>query len=1322
MTSPKHCMLLVLVLRSMFWSCLFVSTVHANSASVGVGKYTVHSLYLEEESGNDRAFSSLRDKNGYLWIATDNGLKRYDGYHLRLFKNDEYSPTSIGSNSITSLLIQDNGTLWASGGTLNEYIPETESFNVYDVSGGATIWNMFEDESGILWLGGEGFGLRGFDLNKRELVHAFFPENDGHFINAIERHGFTDSIWIASNKGLYLFNTKTHQKQRFEIPTDFDATVDNIQGLAEDDEGNLWIAAQDGLVVLNPNTRMAKQYVENHRDPNALTTNVLRSVFKDSSGQIWVGTDKHGVEKYIPRIDGFQHFPSSETNPNAFPSSSIDDICEDEEGTLWFSAAVYGLRRISAHLEKFSAFKHSEKNDSTLGFNNIFDLHEDGEGNIWIATDGGGLDKYNPKTNEFTHYKHDPDNPDSISSNSVSSLAEDANGHIWIGTWNGGVNRLDPKTGKFWHLERDTTVKDGQTLLNNNIFRIEIDKGGLLYVSAWRSGMQIYDPKKASFVTYSPIIADETSGISNVSINDFHIDASGRVWVGGYNGLEYFDPKSKTFTKVDLPGMEAILDIFQDADETLWLATSTNFLRYDTTTKEVRSYGVANGLVNDFVTSIESDDQGYLWLGTRHGINRFDPLTETFESFDESDGLAGPQFNQLSHLFARDGHMYFGGSDGLNVFSPKYLPRNSSAPQVHLTGLELSQTRVLPNETEWLDKHINLTDRLVLPYDQRDITFEFTALNFISPNKNRYQYRLKGWKDEWVEVDSRRRRVRYTNLSPGRYTFQVLGSNNEGVWSVQAKEVTLVILSAWWQAWWAKTLMAVFFLALVYAFISWRLWVIRLRQKKLERLVRKKTAELESANTRVSELNADLEKRVVRRTKELSVEIEERRSAEEQLFHMAFHDMLTGLPNRSWLNQHLTDLIECSVGGRGQFALFFLDGDRFKKVNDTHGHMIGDLLLQAATERLRKVSPEGCRVVRLGGDEFTIVIDNVNSESQLYSFAKTIIDVFEEPFLLEQNQIVFRMSIGMLICGQEYTKPDQILRDADIAMYRAKERGRGTFQMFDSKMLESTLAIAELEADLFKALPQQQFSVVFQPIIKLDSSVLAGFEVLLRWHHPERGTIPPDQFIPIAEDIGVILELGLWVFEQACKQLKQWEKDPNVDQLPSIAVNLSPLQLGQSDLIDKIDQVFDSTGANSNNIKLEITESALMENTDTVDQLLGALRERGIELAIDDFGTGYSSLSYLDKLPVQVLKVDRSFVDSLTGEGGESGSAQEIVKATISLAHNLNIEVVAEGIETKEQRDILKEYKCNYGQGFHIASPLSPADATAFLIENPVCA
>lgn len=1293
-------------------------------SQMNTDKIKVHPLYLEEEPRADLTYSSVRDKQGFLWVATDNGVKRYDGYHLRVFSTNPNDPTSIGSNAINHLMMQSTGSLWVSGTNLNQYHPETEGFTRYRVSDGLAIRVMHEDKQGLFWFGGEGFGLRCFDPVQGQVVQTFFNGSNDGFITAIIQHGSSSLIWVASSAGLYLFDTQTFKVKRFDLPLDFGVGIEAIRSMAEDQDGNVWMATQEGLLVLNPESKRVKHYTADRGKDHSLKTNTLWSVFVDSKQQVWVGTDKQGVHKYRPETDDFLHMPASASDEYSFPVASVDDIYEDDYGTLWFAVGAYGMRRVSEHLEKFSVFKHNDEDANSLGFNNILDLHEDRNGIIWIATDGGGLDRYDPKKDEFTHYKHNPDDPESISSNSVLSLAEDAEGNIWVGTWAGGLNRLNPSTGKFWRLKRDPKIKNGQTLDNNNVFRIVINKEGQLLLSLWRRGLQIYDPKTGHFESYFPLGEGSDSGVSSFSINDILPTPDGNFWIASYSGLELFFPASSTnkkakFTQSKLAINEAVYDLHLDKAGVLWLAYSAHFIRYNPHNNIAKHYTEKDGLSDNFVASIEEDSEGYLWLGTRHGLSRFNPLSEEFVTFDESDGLAGSQFNRFSHLKTKSGMMYFGGSEGLSYFDPANLPKNENAPKVHIIDFELFQKSVKPGLSPLLTKPINMTAKLELPYSQKDIAFKFTGLNYISPEKNHYRYRLKGLEDEWVEVDSSRRRVRYTNLAPGQYKFQVLGSNNEGVWNGAATEIALTILPAWWQTWWARCLYGLSALLLMYIFSFWRLRSNRSREKTLKTIVNEQTSKLKKANRDVIQLNAELEQRVEHRTRELSIEIEEHRISESKANYIAFHDDLTGLPNRAWLLKHLSQLVEGRSNKTGHFALFFIGGDRFKLINDTHGHLLGDKLLTAVSTRLSYLLPKGYHSIRLGGDEFTVVADHVESDEKVINLAEDMISAFDKPFFLEQVQIDFSVSIGVIICGREYTQSAQILRNANIAMQSAKDNGRGVYQMFDAKILKQTLDNAALRDDLKQALKRDQFHVVFQPIIIVATGALSGFEVLLRWIHPEKGFIPPDKFIVIAEELGIIFDIGLWVLEQACIQQQKWQTDLNLPILPTIAVNLSPLQLNQTDLLKKFDDVFEKTGAVREKIKFEITETALMENTETVENLLESLRESGNELAIDDFGTGYSSLSYLDKLPVQVLKIDRAFVNALF-DTLNNGGAHEIVRATISLAHNLNMRVVAEGIETQEQLKALSNYGCDYAQGYMIAKPLSSRDATEFLINSKV--
>lgn len=1289
---------------------------------------SVHNITFSGDDDSDYVRAVVRDKMGFLWLGTDNGVKRYDGYGFTRFKHDPNDPKSIGTHAINALLIDAQDVLWLAGRNLNRFNPLVETFNAYNISDNKAIWAIAEGGNELLWLGGEGFGLVGFNIVTNKVEHRFLLENvhgrNPGFIRALARD-LTDpnKMWVASSAGLLSFNMQDYSVQYHDIP--IDVGIDSIRDvLADSNQQLLWLGTREGIVVLNLETQNIDRYKYHFSDVNSLSSNDIWTLFQDSNGAIWLGTDKQGVNKYRPETNDFLRFESSTFNKLSFPLVNISDITEDARGSLWFTAGESGVRRITEGLEKFEIFKNDPTNSNSLAFDNVLDLLEDKKGYIWIATDGGGLDRFDPVTKSFKHYKHDPNNANSISSNSVISLTEADDGSIWVGTWAGGLNHLNPETGKFTHIVNNPSLPEGESLGNNNVFRLAFDQDGWLWISLWRKGLQRYNPETEEFQSYFPTGKGHETGVNNFSVNDLYFseDENNKpiIWIAGHGELERFNVESKTFTKFELKGIETIYHIFMEGENVLWLATTSGLIRYQIDTKEEIRYTDEDGMADNLVVSIEKDLDGNFWLGTRLGLNRFNPKTAEIETYNKLDGVAGSQFNRFSHLHARSGVMYFGGSQGLTSFDPRNLPANNLSPNVVLTDFEVFQKIIKPGEMDLLPRQIRYMNKIVISYEQRDVTFRFSALDFIAPGKNLYKYRLLGLNDQWTIVSGNERRARYANLAPGNYTFQVLGSNNNGVWNEQGASIKLVVMPPWWMTWWARLIALAIFSAFVYGIIYWRLFSASQRKKELEILVKNKTKEIESGNRSIRLLNADLENRVDRRTEELSREVEERRIVEAKLFHMAFHDALTGLPNRPWLIQQLELIIEKSQKINGfNFGLMFLDGDEFKKINDTHGHMMGDKLLTEAARRLESVATKGHYIARLGGDEFTVLIDRKSDEVSLAKIATAIISAFNRPFFIDNNRIVFKVSIGIVLCDENYKTPEQILRDADISMYKAKAKGSGTYQMFDQYMRDQVVELISLENDLQWALERNEFELVYQPIVCLDTGKLKGFEALLRWYNPEKGYIPPAVFIPVAEESGLILSIGLWVLREACDQLGRWIEEYDLQDPPTMSVNLSALQLSQPDLIERIDGILHESKIDSHLLKLEITESSLMENTASVNKILDALCSRGIELAIDDFGTGYSSLSYLDTLPVQVLKIDRSFVDALTNKTGHSG-AGEIVQATISLAHNLNLKVVAEGIETQDQYDILNGYGCDFGQGYLMSKPLSQSNAIAYIMQTPI--
>ncbi|MEB3881910.1 EAL domain-containing protein [Lyngbya sp. CCY1209] len=457
--------------------------------------------------------------------------------------------------------------------------------------------------------------------------------------------------------------------------------------------------------------------------------------------------------------------------------------------------------------------------------------------------------------------------------------------------------------------------------------------------------------------------------------------------------------------------------------------------------------------------------------------------------------------------------------------------------------------------------------------------------------------------------------------------------------------------------------------------------------------------EIRGAHLEVEQMNLELERRVRERTRELA-------DANQQLLHMASHDALTGLPNRVFFMERLMEALNRTQEERDrQFAVLFLDCDNFKIVNDSLGHLVGDRLMMAVAKRLKScIIPNGF-LARFEGDEFTILIDQIKDIDRAKQTAKKIHKALTKPFYITEEEIFINASIGIVLGTHDYDRPEDLLRDADTAMYQAKAKGKARYQVFDAGMHAQSLARLLLENDLRRALQRNEFILHYQPIVHLATNRIAGFEALVRWHHPTRGVVSPYEFIPATEETGLIVPLGQWIMEEACRQIRQWQEQCNGGKMPiSIGVNLSVKQFCQHDLIEQIDNILARTGLDPSSLKLEITETALIENERAALEILQQFRDRKIQLGIDDFGTGYSSLSYLHNFPIDTLKIDRSFITRLT----EQGKHTAIIQAIVSLAQNLGMTVIAEGVEIAEQVTKLKELGCEYGQGYFFSKPLAP--------------
>lgn len=1256
-------------------------------------------------------------------MASDPILLRYDAYELNSQSRKVVKNTSICG--IPYLYKDNDGTLWASDCSIHEFNSETNTFSSYEITkSNQIIHTMIDDNHGNIWLGGDEFGLKLFDKKTKKVIASYkveTPQGDSLNIYSISADFEKNALWLLTSSGIVKFDINT---KKSKIINDFNNgkyEKSHQRDISFDRKNNfLWVATVSGLIRINTNTYETKKYTASSK-PNSLTISHTTTTFLDSNNNLWVGLEKEGLCLHRSKHDDFLCLKSSFQEKNKIPAATIEDIYEDTEGSLWLAVNHYGVVRITPDLEKIKTLKDQFSNSIPNYFPNTFDAIIRDNGDIWLATDGGGINIYNYKNNSIRNIKHDPGNPNSLPANSVISMSEDEYGNIWAGFWAGGISKINPNTMDFTNYLTEHTH---QGLAGNNVFVVEADHRGGVWISIWGYGLQYFhinENRFESFINAENQTLNVNKEVVGIAFHD------NKAWIVGNAGLEYFDYSSKKF-QLALTGLEySLSSIYIDSLEKMYLGSRDGLIRFNSKNKETTRFFNKDGLVDNNVFYLTKDQNNKLWIATGNGISIFDEANGTFKSLTIKDGLVSNELSTYGEFFKVNGKIYSTGRLGVNIIDPNDLPWFTKKPKTYLYS-------VLPIKSADSESIKNMIHdkNPKIPYELNSLEFKFTSLSYIFPENNRFRYRLIGWKDEYAEVSSHERTMRFTNLNPGEYTFEVQSANSSGIWDDEGEKYTFTILLPWYSTWWAILLIIISSVSVIYFAIQFKL-AVKIRQEKeisakiekeLSQKVKEKTfqlqqntKQLEVTSHKLATLNAELESRVEQRTAELKIEINERSLAEKKLFHMAFHDSLTGLPNRQWLIKKIDNAIQESSKNKDfRFCLMFLDGDRFKQINDTHGHIVGDQLLISSAKRLADLLSGNQVVTRLGGDEFTIFCCDITSDKSMLKLAENIIEAFKLPFCIENNIINFHMSIGLVICDDKYQFVSNVLRDADIAMYRAKEVGKGNYKVFDKKMRNITLSLAELEKDLYEAIEKKQFYLMYQPIIELQTNIIIGFEALIRWQHPKKGLISPVNFIPLAEETGLIWQIGAWVLEESLRQMSLWHQ-LDIGVKPSISVNISTGQLRNLQFLSLLDSCIKKYDIDSSYLKLELTESVLMENNETMNTLINELNKRHIDLAIDDFGTGYSSLAYLNEIPVQQIKIDKKFIDAIdsTANGEINEDALEIAKATISLGKSLRKKITAEGVESRQQMDALRKFNCDLAQGYYISKPLHADDAQAVL-------
>ena len=822
-------------------------------------------------SGN--VYGIAQDTQGFLWFATGDGLSRYDGYAFRNFRFDRNNPNSLGHNTVVTIRLGLGGVLWlgTTGAGVDRFDPVTETFTHYRhdpgnpnslSSNSISKAGLLEEPQGTLWVGTNDSGLNRLDPATGAVTHF---RHDPQHANSLSSNNlesvYRDShgaLWIGTaDAGLNRLDPVSGQITRYASRPEDLRTLPSARVFAthEDRTGRFWVVTEGGIALLDRRTGHVTRHAIRADLQAAASLNAISTVHEDAQGALWLGTGGAGVLKFDPAQRQLVQYKHDPTNPHSLRNNFVSAFWEDPSGTLWIGTLGGGANKLSTRPPKFARYRHGQDANSVAD-NFILSLFEDRNGIVWIGNDRT-LNRWDRSANTWRIYRNDPADPTSISNGSVTATQEDPDGTLWFGTYNGGLNRFDPKTHRFKAYR--SSPNDPHTLSDDIVRSLYRDTSGVLWAGGWNNGLNRFDRATETFRQFRHDPGNPAS-LGGGSVADIYEDRARTLWVateGG--GLSRFDPATETFQRYrndpkDLASLpdDAVRVLHEDQAGQFWVGTAGGLCAFDRTAGNCTVvYTQKEGLPNNTIEGILEDAQGKLWISTNNGLARFNPKTKTFRNYDVLDGLQSNEFNVFTAFYKspRTGEMYFGGINGFNVFDPGSIEDHPFVPPVVLTDFRLFGKSVpVGGGDPVLTKSISRTDALTFPHFQNSVSFEFSALSYVAPTKNRYRYRLEGFDKNWREVGSNERLAVYTGLPSGQYLFRVQGSNEDGVWNDQGTSLQVTITPPWWATWWFVGLVLALLLGLAYS--GDRLRVMRLKRysQKLERDVTERTAELAAKN------------------------------------------------------------------------------------------------------------------------------------------------------------------------------------------------------------------------------------------------------------------------------------------------------------------------------------------------------------------------------------------------------------------------------------------------------------------------------------------
>lgn len=866
---------------------LFTADICAQQATL-----RFENVSLDEGLSQSTVLCIYQSSKGFMWFGTQEGLNKYDGYDFTVYRHDPVNTNSLSNDFVRAIVEDESGALWIGTDNrgLNKFDPATDNFSRFlyhpDSSNGLNdnaILKVYIDDAGIIWIGTYEGGLNKLTFESTSgnphfehfLHDSLAPTSlSSNHVTALHRDN-DGALWVGTydgglNKLTFkapavgeMTNNALESIHHFQHAPNTPNSLGNnhVMAIHEDASERLWIATRgSGVSLLNRGRDDFLQIQHNPDDPTSLGNNIVRAITEDNDGNLWFATYGGGLSKLsgwdstaaVPNPI-FTNFRNDPYSPGSLSDDFLYSAFIDRSNVLWIGTESAGLNKLTAESGRFTHYRHHPYQSGSLSSNSIWSVWEDRSGKIWVGTNDGGLNQLDQDNQTFRHYKHDRTNPNSISHNSVVSIHEDTrhDGVLWLGTMEGGLNRLDVSTGNFTRYLSGDGSNAGPA--SNGILALHQDRNDVIWLGTFDGGLNRFDPYApgAPHFTHYKMSSEDPNSIRDNFVWEIYEDRTGNLWLGTFDGginklIRTGDPDSVVFEyylhDTENPNSLAdnkVMTIHQDSqhDNIFWIGTKAGLNRFDVASGNFTLYTENDGLPNNLIYGILQDETGCLWLSTNRGLLKFNPETETFKNYDAGDGLQSNEFNSCAYHRGHSGRMYFGGENGFNAFFPDQITDNPYVPPMVITAFRTFDGI--------LRQDITSSDDITVSYKEKYLTFDYAALHYANPEKNRYAFMLEGFDEYWISAENARS-ANYTNLSPGNYTFKVKGANNDGVWNEDGVAVDFTITTPPWRTWWAYLLYLLLALAIIYAL--WRNEVNRLRlttQLRLEQAEAEKLKELD---------------------------------------------------------------------------------------------------------------------------------------------------------------------------------------------------------------------------------------------------------------------------------------------------------------------------------------------------------------------------------------------------------------------------------------------------------------------------------------------